>query len=171
MKTLFVSACAMWVALAAELASPRLLPHSSALLPIVCGVMFWTRSTPGLMLCGLVLLLDWIARPSYLPLCPMVLPFLAVIFLAPSIQNDEYQSRKSSLKIPAPLQLPLLTLAAVVLQTIGSLNWAQLSAPADAVTEITEIMKSPLLLALPLSAMLSLLIRMADELGMRRSYS
>lgn len=171
MKTLCISACLMWFTLAAELASPAMLPHGSLLLPVVCGVMYWSRSSTGLMLSGVFLLLDWIARPTYLPLCPMLLPFIAVMALAPSVHNDEYRTRSLSLRLPTPLHLPLLTLAAVVLHLVSSLTITQYLTPNSVLPLLGENLKSLAIIALPVSAVASLIIRLADEFGLRRSFS
>jgi hypothetical protein len=171
MKGLFLCGCVMWVTLAVELANPSRLPHGSLLLPIICGCLFWLRSTMGLILPGTMLLLDWIARPSFLPLCPMLVPMLAVVCLAPSTRSAEYSTGRSWLRVPAPLQLPLLTLVSVILQSLGSLlpeQWLSLPAQASAVL---ENLKMVLIIALPVSAVISLTIRMADEFGMRRVFS
>ena len=101
----------------------------------------------------------------------MLVPMLAVICLAPSTRSDEYSTGRSWFRVPLPLQLPLLTLAAVVLQTLGDLSteqWLSLPAPASAVR---ENLKMVLVIALPVSAVISLTIRMADEFGMRRVFS
>ena len=169
MKTLLIAACLMWSALVAELAWPNQLAQGSLLLPIACSVMCWTRSTNGLMLSGLVLLMDWIARPSQLPWCPMLLPFMAVIFVAPSVHNAGYRVPGFAVRIPVPLQLPLLTLAAVLLQTLGLVPSIQILTPSQFSPAIIDQLKSLAIIALPMSAGISLLIRMADEFGMRRS--
>ncbi len=171
MKTLLFSGCLLWVALAIEIARPQIFPHGSLLLPLTCGVMFWTRSTTGMMLSGTVLLLDWIARPSYLPLCPMILPFIAVTFLAPSRNVDEFDSRRLSFRIPLPLQLPLLTLAAVVLFQLGLVSLPQQNSMDTLLPEFLSGLKALAIIAFPVSAILTLLIRIADEFGMRRSFS
>lgn len=171
MRGLFLSGCVMWVTLAVELANSSHLPHGSLLLPVICGCLFWHRSTSGLILAGTMLLLDWIARPSFLPLCPMVVPLLAVVCLVPSTRSDGYSTGRSGFRVPVPLQLPLLTLAAVILQTFGALSTEQwLSLPAQAST-VLENLKMVLVIALPVSAVLTLTIRMADEFGMRRVFS
>lgn len=169
MKTLFFAACVMWTVLAVELAWPSQLVRGSLLLPIACSVMYWTRSTAGLVLSGLVLLVDWIARPSQLPLCPMLLPLFTVLFIAPSVHNAEYRARVVAFRLPVPLQLPLLTLAAVLLQTLGAVPLIQFLTPTQVSAVSVQNLNSLAIIALPVSAGVSLMIRMADELGMRRS--
>lgn len=171
MKGLFLCGCVIGVTMAVELANPSRLPHGSLLLPVICGCLFWLRSTTGLILSGTMLLLDWIARPSFLPLCPMLAPMLAVVCLAPSTRSDEYSTGRSWLRVPAPLQLPLLTLAAVILQSLGSLSPEQWLSLPDQASAVLENLKLVLIIALPVSAVISLTIRMADEFGMRRVFS
>lgn len=170
MKTLLIAACLIWITLAVELAWPDAVPHAAFLLPVVCGVIFWTRSTAGLLLSGIVLLLDWIARPSALPMCAMLLPFVAVICLAPSAHHDEYRSGGLSLRIPGPLQLPVLTLVAILLHLLGSVPLTSLSTPALILPDVLNTLKSQCIVALPVSAALALMIRVADEFGLRRSF-
>ncbi len=170
MKTLLVAACLIWMTLAVELAWPAAVPHGALLLPVVCGVMFWTRSTAGLMLSGIVLLLDWIARPSALPLCGMLLPFAAVMCLAPSAHREEFRSGSLSLRIPGPLQLPVLTLVAVLLHLLGSVPLTSLLTPALILPDVLSTSKSLCIIALPVSAAMTLMIRIADEFGLRRSF-
>lgn len=171
MKGLFLCGCVIWVTLAVELANPSHLPHGSLLLPVICGCLFWLRSTTGLMLSGTMLLLDWIARPSFLPLCPMLVPMLAVICLAPTTRSDEYSTGRSWFRVPVPLQLPLLTLAAVILQSLGSLSTEQWLSLSNQASTVLENLKMVLVIALPVSAVMTLIIRMADEFGMRRVFS
>jgi hypothetical protein len=170
MKTLLAAACLIWMTLATELAWPTAVPHGALLLPIVCGVMFWTRSTSGLMLSGIVLLLDWIARPSALPLCGMLLPFAAAMCLAPSAHREEFRSGGLSLEIPGPLQLPVLTLVAVLLHLLGTIPLTSLLTPTLILPDVLSTSKSLCIIALPVSAVLTLIIRIADEFGLRRSF-
>jgi hypothetical protein len=101
----------------------------------------------------------------------MLAPMLAVVCLAPSTRSDEYSTGRSWLRVPAPLQLPLLTLAAVILQSLGSLSPEQWLSLPDQASAVLENLKLVLIIALPVSAVISLTIRMADEFGMRRVFS
>ena len=154
-----------------EMAWPSALPHGAVLLPVACGVMFWTRSSVGLILSSAVLLLDWIARPTLLPLCAMILPVVAVLCVAPSVQSDDFGKRRFSLCIPVPLLLPALTLIAVVLQIVSSIPVPQFMAVATLLPFVTDRLQPLAIIALPFSAGISLLIRCADEFGLRRSFS
>ena len=171
MKTMLCGVVLMWISLALELAWSSRLPPGSLLLPVACGVMFWSRSASGLIISGLLLLLDWVARPSQLPLCPMLLPLLAVLCLAASDERDEYRPRGFAIRLPAALQLPFLTLAAVLLRILGSISYALFVTPSLILSEIRDPLTSLLIIALPLSAGMSLMIRLADEFGLRRSFA
>ncbi len=171
MKTILAASCMLWMTLALEMAWPSLLPHGSILLPVACGVMFWTRSTGGLVLSCAALLLDWVARPTLLPLCPMILPLVAVFCVAPPVQQENFGKRRSVLRIPVPLLLPALTLFAVVLQIVSSIPVSEFTASSLSVPHVTNGFRSLAIIALPLSAGVSLVIRVADEFGLRRSFS
>ncbi len=171
LKTTLAAACLLWMSTAVEMAWPSALPHGAVLLPVACGVIFWTRSSVGLILSSAVLLLDWIARPTLLPLCPMILPIVAVLCIAPSIQSDDFGQRRFSLRVPVPLLLPALTLIAVVLQTVSSIPFPQFTAAATLLPFVTDRLQPLAIMALPFSAGISLLIRCADEFGLRRSFS
>jgi hypothetical protein len=170
MKTLLISVCLLWTTLAAELASGGKVPHGALLLPLVCGLIFWMRSTGGLVLCGLALLVDWIARPTSLPLCSMVLPLLSVLCIAPGARNEDYRRTGLSLRIPSPLQLPLFTVAALLLHNFGAITFAQVQTPSMISAQVTESFVSLAVIALPVSALFSLMIHAADELGLRRTF-
>ena len=170
MKTLLMSVCLLWATLAVEIASAGKVPHGALLLPIVCGIIFWMRSTGGIVLCGLALLVDWIARPTSLPLCSMVLPLLAVLCIAPGVRNEDYRRTGLSLRIPSPLQLPLLTVAALLLHSLEAITFAQFQTPSVVGNQLTESLASRAVIALPVSALLSLMIHAADELGLRRTF-
>jgi hypothetical protein len=169
MKTMLGAACLLWMMLAIELTWPRALSQGAVLLPVACAVMYWTRSATGILLAGLMLLMDWIARPSPLPLCSMGLPFLAALWLSPSGRSELFQTRSSVFSIPVPLQLPLLTLAAMLLQTAGAIPSASFAVPDQLVAQVGTALQSLAIVALPISAVLSLMIRVADEFGLRRS--
>ena len=101
----------------------------------------------------------------------MILPIVAVLFIAPSIQSDDFGQRRFSLRVPVPLLLPALTLIAVVLQTVSSIPFPQFTAAATLLPFVTDRLQPLAIIALPFSAGLSLLIRCADEFGLRRSFS
>ena len=168
--TLAIALLVLWMSVTIELAWNGVLPHGALLLPVACGILFWTRSVSGLLLATTALLIDWIARPGFLPLCPMLLPAISAFLICPSSTRDDYSTRRRSvLTLLTPLHLPLLTLAAVILQLIGQRNPVDLPVGNDTSSFLAESLPSMLMISLPLSAGISMLIRLADELGLRRS--
>lgn len=169
MKTILAMAI-LWTSIAVELAWSGSLPHGALLLPIACGIMFWMRSVAGILLSATALLIDWIARPGFLPLCPMLLPAIAACLISPSSKSDDYSSRRRSFaKKLTPLHLPFITLIAVGLQLIGQLNLSSMPAVEDVQLAVTTSLPTLLMFSLPISAGISMLMRLADELGLRRA--
>lgn len=160
----------LWMSIAVELACSGSMPHGALVLPLACGIMFWMRSVSGIVLSATALLLDWVARPGFLPLCPMLLPAIAACLISPSAKPDDYSSRRRSFaKKLTPLHLPFITLLAVSLQLIGQLNLSSLPAVADVQLAVKTSLPSLLMISLPISAGISMLMRLADELGLRRA--
>ena len=160
----------LWMSIAVELAWSGSMPHGALVLPIACGIMFWTRSVTGMLLSATALLIDWIARPGFLPLCPMLLPAIAAGLISPSSKPDDYSSRRQSVaKMLTPLHLPFITLMAVSLQLIGQLNLSSMPAAVDIQSAVKTSLPSLLMISLPISAGISMLMRLADELGLRRA--
>ena len=169
MKIILVLAI-LWMSIAVELAWSGSMPHGALVLPIACGIMFWTRSVTGMLLSATALLIDWIARPGFLPLCPMLLPAIAAGLISPSSKPDDYSSRRQSVaKMLTPLHLPFITLMAVSLQLIGQLNLSSMPAAVDIQSAVKTSLPSLLMISLPISAGISMLMRLADELGLRRA--
>lgn len=160
----------LWLTIAIELTWSGSLPQGALLLPIACGVMFWMRSVSGILLAATALLLDWVARPGFLPLCPMLLPGVAACLISPSRKPDDYSSRRQSFgRMLTPLHLPLITLMAVSLQLAGRHNPASMPSWIDFQSTISTSLPPLLMISLPISAGISMLMRLADELGLRRA--
>jgi hypothetical protein len=160
----------LWISIAVELTWSGSMPHGALVLPLACGIMFWMRSVSGILLSATALLLDWVARPGFLPLCPMLLPAIAACLISPSSKPDDYSSRRRSFaKKLTPLHLPLITFIAVSLQLIGQLNLSSLPAAEDLQLAAKNSLPSLLMISLPISAGISMLMRLADELGLRRA--
>lgn len=160
----------LWLTIAVEIAWSQSLPQGALLLPIACGIMFWMGTGTGILLSATALLIDWIARPGFLPLCPMLLPAFAVCLVSPASKSDNYRSRRQSfLKMMTPLHLPLFTLAAVGLQLIGQTNLSVIPTLTEFDSAVKTSLPSLLIISLPISAGISMLMRLADELGLRRA--
>jgi len=160
----------LWMSIASELAWSGSLPHGALLLPVACGVMFWMRSVTGMILAAAALLIDWVARPGFLPLCPMLLPGFVVFLINRQSKPDDYSSRRQSIvRMLTPLHLPLMTLVAIGLQLIGQMDLSSWPAMTDVVLAIRTSLPSLLMISLPVSAGISMFMRLADELGLRRT--
>lgn len=165
-----IAAGILWMSITIELAWSGTLPQGALLLPIACGIMFWMRSVSGILVATTALLFDWIARPGFVPLCPMLIPVLAACLISPSTTRDDYSThRRSIMKMLTPLHLPLLTLAAIMLHLIGQRNLSELSTLNEIPSVLATAMPSLLMISLPMSAGISMLMRLADELGLRRA--
>ena len=100
----------------------------------------------------------------------MLLPAVAVCLISPKSKSDDYRSRRQSfLKMMTPLHLPLFTLLAVGLQLIGQMNLSAVPALAEIDLAMKTTLPSLLIIRLPISAGISMLMRLADELGLRRA--
>ncbi len=116
------------------------------------------------------LLIDWVARPGCLPLCPMLLPAIAACLISPSSKPDDYSSRRQSFsKKLTPLHLPFITLIAVCLQLVGRLDLSSMPTVLDVQLAVKTSLPPLLMISLPISAGISMLMRLADELGLRRA--
>jgi hypothetical protein len=170
MKWLTLSLVVHWIVLTVELTWPSALPRGCVLLPVSCGMLFWRRTPTALAVFGCFLLLDQLIRPVPVPLCAFVLPILSAMLLSPEKRNYEFRSRRAWMSaVPAALHLPLLTLLAVSLQKLSVMPTVQAPLSWDAVSLLMDDAGRVLLVAIPLSAVFSLAIRIADEFGLRRS--
>lgn len=143
----------LWLTIAVEIAWSQSLPQGALLLPVSCGIMFWMGTGTGISLSATALLIDWIARPGFMPLCPMLLPVVAVGLISPTSKSDDFRSRRQSfLRMMTPLHLPLFTLLAVGLQLIGQMNLTSIPASAELDSALKTMLPSLLIISLPISA-------------------
>jgi len=75
MKPVLAAVTCAWLALMLEISCTDLIPRGALFLPVVCAVLTWQPGVRLLLAGGLLLLLDWIARPTLLPAVPLLLPF------------------------------------------------------------------------------------------------
>ena len=78
MKQILAAVICAWLSVMLELAFADVLPRGALLLPVLCAVLTWRASVRLLLTGGILLLTDWIARPTLLPLVPLLLPALPV---------------------------------------------------------------------------------------------
>lgn len=168
MKSFSAAAACLWLAIAMEFSWRQMLPQGCVLLPVACGLLCWMRTGTAVLVCGLALLADWVIRPTMLPLLPAVLPLIAIGFNAAGTSGDLRAARR--LRIPTPLLVPAMTIIGLCLQSLTTIPWQQPEAWEHvARTTIAELQAS-CLIAVPLSAVVAILIRTADEFGLRRTF-
>jgi hypothetical protein len=167
LRTLAAMSLCAWFAVVLELAWPAIIPRGSLLIPVICSVMLWERSAVLHGLGGLLLLLDWIARPTIFPIAPLILPLL--IAAGGSRPAAEVSWRRRRWGIPGPLRLPLLAVVVLAIQAASLQGPAQWLQPSTAVDMWLRQMQPPLLVLLPVSGVIALLLQLAEELGLRRT--
>ena len=169
MKSVLMAGLMLWCCIVLELTWPAALPHGSLLLPMICGALFWVRTPAGIAVAGCFLLIDMMIRPVALPLNGFLLPLLAAVILAPERRSHDFRRHRRLWRlVPPPLHLPLITLLSVLLQQISVIPVASLTQGTTMVADLLQSLPRILLIAIPLSGGLSLTIRLADELGLRR---
>lgn len=170
MKSLLLSTILLWTILAMELAWPSLLPQGCLLFPAIGAVLFWSRQPGAVLLTGVALLADWLARPTEFPLTGMMGPLLAAAVLTGNRgSRDDYRQGNLLQRLPQPLHLPLLVLLLLVLHQTSAMTWTEgLAGVRESGMRLPGLLRPGVCIALPVSAVLSLLIRVADELGLRR---
>ncbi len=175
MKSLIMFVVLLWASLVIEMAWPGWLPHGCLLFPVICGTIFWLQSPIAVIVTGMILLADWILRPGTLPLTMILVPLLSAAVLSGTLKSDTFVRRRGLFRrIPQPLQLPAMVLAMVVLNQIadagGMMPWTS-SEPGALLGELQLLPEKILPViyrALPVSGLISVVIRLADELGLRR---
>jgi len=150
----------LWATLVVEHARPDLLPAGSLFFPAVVICLLWFRNGTGLMLGGMMLVADWIIRPSALPAVPVLLPLARTLLLTSSANSNEFSERRGlSQRIPEMLQHSLLTTLAVVACRMTE-SW-------NMRLESNDMIRCAMI-AVPLSLLSGFLMRAADEFGLRR---
>ncbi len=156
----------LWLSMGLEIALPAALPHGCLLYPLVVGILLWRLTAGRLLLVGLMLLVDWIARPTVWPLVSLLLPVLMVCCGGVTERTVTYRERSRRM-IQQPVQAPLLTLVLVLLHQLGRQtggDWLQLQFAGPMLRGSAGL----LMIAIPFSAVISLLLKLAEELGIRR---
>lgn len=167
MKSAVAAILLLWLCLSMELSGFGGIPDHSLILPVACAVMFWFRDGTGILLGGGALLVDWIARPTTLPLVAALIPALAVVLLSRRPASVSYRRRRLPV-LPSAWRLPLLTLVAVTLHLISDLPLTADDLSRATITALRTHWTDVALIALPLSLLAALIVRLSDELGVRR---
>lgn len=163
MKAVIAGIVLWWGAVMLEQARPDLLPVGAVLVPMVIIGMFWNGTPTGVFVGGVLLVMDWIIRPQGWPLLPLAVTFGAVLLLTARGRRDVWTGRRRRWKIPDGMSPALLVVVSVVLLVGPSVVARQMSPLAG-----VELLGKYMLISLPLSLLLTGLMKVAGEFGWRR---
>ena len=164
MKFCIMTVAIAWGTMILEQSRPDILPAGAVLLPVVITSMLWTRTAGGIFTGGVVLILDWIVHSQGLPLLPVVLTFGTTMMLVRhATYNGWNEKRTRTLKIPQWTQ-PIV-LAAV---GVGLLTGPTIVAQQTSLMEGLTVIRAYAVISLPVSLLLTGLMKLADEFGLRR---
>ena len=165
MRFIVIRMALAWGAMIIEQSRPDVLPAGAVLLPVVIAGMLWTRNAGGIVAGGIVLIVDWIARRQGLPLLPVVLTFGATVMLIQRTSDDLWTGKRTfRLKTPEWAQPTVLTIIGVGLTT-GPAVIAQ----HTVLTHALPVIATHAMISLPLTLLLTGLMILANEFGLRRT--
>ena len=169
MKAVVSAIALLWSCLSIELAQPDWLPSHCLLLPAACAVMYWFGNGTGVLIAGCGLLIDWVARPTSLPLVAVFVPALAVLMMTPGSTQTGYRRRRRFPSMPASWRLPLLTILALVLHLTSDLILLAFDEPSRWWNVFRGELADATIIASPLSVLAVVTLHVASELGFRRT--
>ena len=165
MRFIVIRLALAWGAMIIEQSRPDVLPAGAVLLPVVIAGMLWNRNAVGIVAGGIVLIVDWIARRQGLPLLPVVLTFVATVMLIQRTSDDLWTEKRTfRLKTPEWAQPTVLTIIGVGLTT-GPAVIAQ----HTVLTHALPVIATHAMISLPLTLLLTGLMILANEFGLRRT--
>lgn len=154
-----------WAAVVLELAQPDVLPAGAVLLPITVAGMLWHTGAAGVFAGGMILLMDWIIRPTGLPIVPVVLTLLTTFLLVSRSTDNLWTERRSRLpRVPEWSWTTGLTVTGIVLLLGPAVVTQQ-----QAFHSVLPMLQRYGLISIPLSLVLAGLMKLAGEFGLRRS--
>lgn len=168
MKFLLWCLLTVWCALVLEMTFSDVLPRGAMFVPLVGAILLWAPTVRGLMTGGLLLLLDWIARPTLLPVVPFLIPVLATAMVAVRGSNRLYQQPRVRMRLPEAFQLPCLVAIAMLCDQLSQIPINTWQSWDLALWGAWQKLQPVMLVAIPLSAGLALLMKLAEETGLRR---
>lgn len=121
MRFLFWCLFFAWCSVVLEITFSERIPRGALFLPVVGAVLLWMPSARGVLAGGVLLLLDWIIRPTLLPCVPFLIPFIAIVLSSGRGKSGMYQQRRVSLRLPDALQLPCLVLLAMLFDQLSQI--------------------------------------------------
>ena len=168
MKFVTCSLLLSWFAVVLEIAFQNTIPRGTLFLPIACAVLLWAPAATALLTGGLLLLVDWTARPTLLPVVPFVIPFLTAALFSSRGHAGDYRRSRFALRLPEAFQLPLFVLVALTLDQLSGIPVRDWSAGPPDLILILQKLQPLVLIAVPVSAGLTFLMKLAEETGLRR---
>ncbi|MCH2202478.1 MAG: hypothetical protein MK102_10955 [Fuerstiella sp.] len=163
MKGFLVIGILAWGAMILEQSRPAVLPAGAVLLPLVMISMLWNRTAGGIFAGGVVLILDWIARPQGIPLLPVVLTFAATVLLVRTASDPWTGTEIRQPQFPEWIQPTILVVIAILVST-GPTIVTQRSSLADAL----HLIRSYAMVSIPLTVLMTGVMKLAAEFGLRR---
>jgi len=168
MKFLIFAMLPAWFSIVLETAFQNTIPRGTVFLPVVCAVLLWAPASITLLTGGLLLLVDWIARPTLLPLVPFVIPFLTAALFSTQERAGQYRRKHFRLRLPEAFQLPAFVLVALTLDQLSGIPWQDWQSEQLNLTQVLQGIQPLILIAVPVSAGLTFLMKLAEETGLRR---
>ena len=163
MKNIVLIFTAAWGAMILEQSRPNILPAGAVLLPLIIVSMLWNRSAGGVFAGGIVLILDWIVRPQGLPLLPVTLTLGATMLLYRTSDDPWTGKRTLRLKIPEWTQP-----TAILVVGVGLVTGPAIIVQQNSLVESLNVVRVYAMISLPLSLLLTGLMKLAGEFGFRR---
>jgi hypothetical protein len=163
MKGFLVIGMLAWGAMILEQSRPAVLPAGAVLQPLVIISILWNRTAGGVFAGGVVLILDWIARPQGIPLLPVVLTFAATMLLMRTASDPWAGTRARQPQLPEWIQ-PIILVVIAILVSTGPAIVTQRTSLADAL----HLIRSYAMVSIPLTALMTGVMKLADEFGLRR---
>jgi len=153
-----------WGAVTIEEARPDLIPAGAILLPLLAAAMLWTTSGTGIFTGGVILILAGIIRPHSHFLQPAAFA-AAAAFLSAYRQADPWESGQRSFLQPPESAHPLILvcIGATLLFVPGFVN------NSESQTLVWNRTGQFTVIAIPLTVVLTALMKLAGELGLRRT--
>lgn len=160
MKTIAAWMLILWSALVFQVARPDLPGSGSLIFPLCVGCIFWLRNGTGVLLAGVVLLIQWILHTTFAPLDVVVTLLLACVAISRDRVDDLASATPSTRIRHAWLIQPTVVLCTGL--TLHVLLIVEFQ-----IENLWPVLSSSLCIAVPVLAMTLFTARMADQFGLR----
>lgn len=164
MKQAAIMTLVAWGAIMLEQVRPDVLPADCLVLPLIAVGMLWHNHGFGILCGGLLLILDGIIRPHGIMLLPIAVSLTATVILLRQQSRSPWQSHRSSGSHLTRWLLPLLPVTIGIMTLFGPI----LASSEMTLNTATHLIGHFLMIAVPWSLLLSGLMLLAGEFGLRR---